>query len=535
MSLARTSQKGKDDSARGHGHHPAQSVRPFSPRLDVTIRGLTELFGAAPDLRIQEFLLGGRPTPRIAVAYIQGLVNVDQITRSVVGPIVVWARPRFLGRLSGRDLMRDLAERIMTAQGVKTISTFDQATKDLLNGHCLVLVDGQSKALSVEAKGWPSRGVEQPMVEVSFRGPAVAFNEVLRDSLALVRRSIKHPGLAIEEMVVGRKSQTEVRLLYLRDIAPARVVDEVRRRVQAIDTDVILDSGQIDDLIRDSPYSLLLTMRSTERPDVVAGDLNDGRVALLVDGTPFALTMPANFYGLFSAPEDSYSPFAIVTVLRVIRYIAFLLSVLLTPVYVALTTFHQELIPLPLLFNIAATQAGVPFPIVISALGAEVVIEVLREAGLRLPKLFGPAVSIVGGLVLGQAAVQAGFISPGLVIVTLTAAIASFTVPRTEGVIMFRIFRLFFLLLAGALGFHGVALGVTGLAYHLASLKSFGVPYFALYTPGRVSELSEELFVAPTRVRRPVRPGAVHDRRRRSSPPELLDPKSGSEPEGRLR
>ncbi len=504
-----------------------QGGKPLSKDLHRNIRMVRDMFYESSDLRIKEVPLGGRKAPQLAVLHLAPLTDVDIVHRDIINPIMVWARPGLLGGFRHRDLVEEIKRRVLTAQTVKTVETDTECSDHLLEGNTIIFIAGHASAISVESRGWPGRGIQEPSVEVTTRGPRLAFTETIKDNVALMRRRIKDPALTIEQLHVGDKSKTDVRLCYLRTIAPKRLVDEMRRRLNAVQTDMILDSGQLENLIRDHPLSLFTTMRSTERPDSVASSVSEGRIALLLDGTPFALVAPSDFLTLFASPEDEYVGFPAASVLRLIRITGFLISVAITPLYVAMTTFHQELIPLPLLLNIAATQTGVPFPIIVSALIAEVVIEVLREAGVRLPQQFGPAVSIVGALVLGQAAVQAGFVPPGLVIVVTTAAIASFTVPRTEVIISFRLLRVALLLLSSVLGFMGLVIGFVIVVYHLASLKSLGVPYLSLFTPGRVSELGEQVVTMPARASRPVRPGAAQDRRRRGPPPELIDPTSG--------
>lgn len=460
----------------------------------------------------------------MAVVYFKGLADDRLVQRAVIDPLLVSAGDIFGRRVPKKGLLERIRSRLVRAQELFELETMDELIDRLLEGNTAILADGVRAALGAELFGWPKRGVEESPTEQTIQGPRESFVETVRDNVALVRRRLKTPLLVVEQMMVGRRSATDVRLLYLRGIAPPNVVAELRRRVESIDLDVVLDSGTIEEFIRDHPFSPFPTMRSTERPDSLVADLAEGRVALLVDGSPFALVAPGTFFMFFSTPEDHYFVFYIPLVLKVIRFAAFGLSVLLTPLYVAMTTFHQELIPLPLLLNVAATQAGVPFPVALTAFGVEVVLEVLREAGLRLPRQFGQAVTIVGAIVLGQAAIQAGFVPPGLVIVTTTAAVASFAIPRTEAALSFRMLRFPFLLLASTLGFYGLAFGVALLVFHVASLKSFGVPFMSLYTPGRVGELGEEFLAIPIRLRRRVRPLAYRDVVRQGAPPKLRDP-----------
>ncbi len=503
----------------------------LSPHLQKNIEEIQDLFQGAQDLLFKEFYLGGRPSWKVAVIYLESMVDENIVHQYITEPLMIWSRPAFAEELMDEDVIKEAASKLIPAQDMQEITTLNDIVINLLEGNTVFLIDGSRSALAVEAKGWPSRGVQEPMVEVTLRGPRHSFTETLMDNVALIRRHLKNAGLVNEHMSIGRKSKTDIRVMYLRDIAQPEIVNEVKRRLESIDTDLITDSGVIQNLITDHPYSLFPTIRSTERPDTAASELNEGRVVVLVDNTPFALVMPITFYTIFTSPDDHYGNFHVASTLRGVRFSGFVISTFFTPFYVALSSFHQELIPLPLLLNIAATQQGVPFPIGLSAFLAELVLEILREAGVRLPQQFGPAVSIVGALVLGQAAIQAGFISPGVVIVVTTAAIASFATPRTEAAISFRLLRFPFLFLAMALGFYGIAFGVVIMIYHLASLKSFGIPYYDMYTPGRVSTLGEGIIFLPEQVRRPVRPGGFPDRIKRGAPPDPRDPKEGGNKE----
>lgn len=504
----------------------------LSSRLQNNVRDFKSMFQGADDFLVKEFYLGGRPSLKVAVLYLESLVDEAAIQQFLTEPLMIWSRPNFAGELAGKDVIREVTSRLIPAQDISEVSDLDEIVMQLLEGNTVLLLDGCTTALGMEAKGWPSRGVQETQVEVTLRGPRHSFNETLQDNVALVRRHLKNQGLANESMTIGRKSKTDIRVMYLKEVVHPELVNEVKRRLGEIDTDLIPDSGIIQNLITDHPYSIFPTIRSTERPDIVASELNEGRVAVLVDTTPIALTMPVTLYNTFTSPDDHYGNFHVSSTLRLIRWLGFVISTFLTPFYVAMASFHQELIPLPLLLNIAATQRGVPFPIGLSAVMAELILEVLREAGVRLPRQFGPAVSIVGALVLGQASVQAGFISPGVVIVVTTAAIASFATPRAEAAISFRLLRFPFLFLGLLMGFYGIAFGIMIMIYHLASLKSFGIPYNDMFTPGRVSSLGDEIIFLPEQVRRPVRPGGYRDRVKRGIPPVPGEPKDNGNQEG---
>ncbi|MFO8060772.1 MAG: spore germination protein [Bacillota bacterium] len=492
---------------------------PLSANLSVNLKALRGTFSEASDFVVKEFHLGGQPSQRMAIVYIDNMTDGDMIRNTVLTPLMILARPVFTGKRPEKNLYNDIRSALMPAQEMSNLATVEEVIRSILDGDAALLANGLRSGIRVETRGFETRNIEEPTSEVAIRGTREGMQETAAENVVLIRRRLKCSSLAVERFTVGRRSRTDVRILYVRDVAPAAVVDEIRRRLESIDVDVVHASRTIQEFIADSPFSIFPTVKATERPDTAVACLVEGRVVLLVDNDPFVLIMPMEFWAFFSSAQDYNFHFYIPSVLRVLSFGAFLLASLLTPIYVALITFHQELIPLTLLLNIAATEAGVPLPAAVNAFGVEVVLEVLREAGARLPRAIGQAVSIVGAIVLGQAAVQAGFVSPGLVIVAATAAIFSFAVPQYEVTTAWRLMRFPLLALASTLGFYGVAWGVVIIVFHLASLKSFGVPYLALYSPGRVSELGDQIIMLPHPLRRPVRPVATGDRVRRGEAP----------------
>ncbi len=285
--------------------------------------------------------------------------------------------------------------------------------------------------------------------------------------------------------------------MYLKGIASDKVVEEVRARLDRIDIDGILESGYIEELIQDERYSPFPTMYSTERPDVVASEILEGRIAILIDGTPFVLTVPALMIQFFHAAEDYYQRADISTLIRIIRLISFVIALLGPSLYIAITTFHQEMLPTSLLIGLAAQREGVPFPAFIEALLMEVTFEILREAGIRMPRAVGQAVSIVGTLVLGTAAIEAGIVSAAMVIVVSITAISSFVFPAFNMSISIRMLRFALMGLAASFGIFGIIVGVIALVLHLCSLRSFGVPYVSPFSPMIIQDLKDTIVRLP--------------------------------------
>ena len=359
----------------------------------------------------------------------------------------------------------------------------DDALLHVLSGDTVLFLEGYQTCIVASTRGWRDRAVSEPQSQTVVRGPRDSFTETLRTNTALIRRRIKSPKLWIESQQIGEFTKTDIALVYIDGIADEQVIQEVKERLSKIDIDGILESGYIEELIQDEDYTPFPTMHNTERPDSVAAGLLEGRIAILVDGTPFVLMVPALFIQFFQAAEDYYQRADISTLIRLMRYMAFFLALLTPSAYIALTTFHQEMLPFALLISIAAQREGVPFPAIIEAFIMEITFEILREAGVRLPRAVGSAISIVGALVLGEAAVQAGLVSPAMVIVVSITAISNFVSPVYDMAIAVRMLRFILMVLAATFGLFGIILGLILMILHLCSLRSFGVPYMTPMAP----------------------------------------------------
>ncbi|GGG04024.1 hypothetical protein GCM10010912_55990 [Paenibacillus albidus] len=361
----------------------------------------------------------------------------------------------------------------------------------------MIVLDGIQSALAVSITGGTRRSVEEPSSQTVIRGPKEGFTEDISINITLIRRKLRTPDLKFESHIIGKVTQTTVILAYIEGIADPEVVQEVTRRLQSIDTDSILESGYIEEFIQDAPLTPFPTMLNSERPDTVAGSLLDGQVAILIDGTPFALIAPVTFFNFFQTAENYYQRYDISTFLRGVRLLSFLVSLLLPSVFIALTTFQQEMIPTTLLVTLAAQREGAPFPALLEALLMELTFEVIREAGVRMPRAIGPAISIVGALVIGQAAVEAGLVSGAMVIVVAFTAISNFVIPYFSMAASIRLLRFILMLLAGTLGLFGILAGVIPILAHLVSLKSFGVDYLMPYSPFYKSNMKDLLIRVP--------------------------------------
>lgn len=473
-----------------------QENQSLSLSLAVNQKIIQGIFNNCVDVTFRSLLIPNEDKTAALIIFINGLVDDKIINQNIIKSLVE-IRGAALARARPDGLMEVIKNLFLQADNVSEVSTIGQVVEGVLTGHTVLLLDGSAKVLKIGSKGWESRPVAEPVTEGVVRGPRGGFNEDLRTNTALLRRIIKSPQLKLEQYTLGRATRTEINIAYLKGTVNPKVVQEVRRRIVRIDVDSILESGYVEELIEDTPLTLFPQIEHSERPDKVAAAVLEGRVAIFVDGTPFVLVVPTIIFQFYQSSEDYYERYPFAFLVRWVRYLFSVFALLLPSVYVAVTTFHQEMIPTPLLFSIAAGHEGVPFPAIVEALLMEVTFEALREAGIRLPRQVGQAVSIVGALVIGQAAVQAGIVSPAMVIVVALTGISSFCIPAYNFTLAIRILRFGFLLLASILGLYGVLLGLLILVIHLASLRSFGVPYFTPFGPLKLADLKDTLGRVP--------------------------------------
>lgn len=484
----------KENSQQTEEEYPT----PIDPDLPKNLTFIKHSLGESTDIVIRKFKIGEKRTVKIAVVYTDGLVNEHTVHESLLETLMSDIRQtRLSQQASEKGMYYTIRDHVLTAGEMDELDTLDDILHHVLSGDTVIFLEGETKALCVSTRGWQDRGVEEPSTQAVVRGPKDGFTETLRTNTALLRRKIKDPNLWISTQSIGKKTKTDVAVAYMNGIANDKVVKEVHKRLNQIDIDSILDSGYIEELIQDETYTPFPTVYNSERPDSIAAGLLEGRIAIIVDGSPFVLLVPALFMQFFQSPEDYYQRSDFSTLIRMIRFLSFFLALLTPSVYVALTTYHQEMIPTSLLINLSSQREGVPFPGLVEALIMEVTFEILREAGVRLPKAVGSAISIVGALVLGQAAVEAGLVSSAMIIVVSLTAISSFVSPSFNFAISIRMLRFLFMFLAATFGLFGILLGLIALALHLASLRSFGVPYLSPIAPYITSDQKDTILRFP--------------------------------------
>ncbi|MEK4039814.1 spore germination protein [Paenibacillus sp. FSL F4-0122] len=457
---------------------------PFnSTILDDNLKELQERLGHSPDIVIRR-IKSTTTQVEVAAVYIEGLIEKLMVNEFVEhamsfdklseeNPVVTSAEDIFL-------YMKEVARGIGEEQ---TLEDWDVLFEALFSGDTLLWVNGIRAAIRGNTSGGEVRAVSDATTQVAIRGSKEGFTESIGTNISLVRRKIKSPNLWVESMKIGDVTQTNVSIMYIHGIVNDNTLKELRTKLQSIDIDGILESGYIEQFLEDTPFSPFPTLYNTERPDSVAGNLLEGRVAIFVDGTPFVLIAPTTFFMFLHAVEDYYQRYDITTLIRLLRFICLVISLFGPALFIAILNFHQEMIPTALLINFASQREGVPFPAFIEAMLMEFTFEIIREAGIRMPSPIGQTVSIIGGLVLGQAAVQAGIVSPAMVIVVSLTGISSFATPAFNMALSIRILRFIIMFIAAFMGLYGITIFTFILVAHMCSLKSLGFPYMSPFGP----------------------------------------------------
>jgi spore germination protein KA len=488
IKLFKNDSKNIEQSSGGQDQNDSQEN--INLDLNSNITNLKQHFAKCSDLVFREFSIFH--TRKAVLIYIDGLIDSNQLELHLLKQLMTPATEV----IENARLNQLLEQNVTVAQTTK-LQSFAELIDHVLFGEAVMLIDGESSAIALSTKKWDHRSVEEPLTEAVIRGAREGFTENIRTNTALLRRRIRTENLKMESMKIGRVTKTDVVIAFIDGIVTDSVVTEIKSRLERIDIDGVLESGYIEELIEDNPFSPFPQIQNTERPDVVAANLLEGRVALFVDGTPFVLITPITLYGLMQSSEDYYERSFIMTMLRWIRFLFILIALLLPSLYIAITTYHQEMLPTNLLLSVASARESSPFPAFFEALMMEITFEALREAGVRLPRPVGSAVSIVGALVIGQAAVQAGIVSAPMVIVVSITGIASFTIPRFNLGVSIRMLRFPIMIMAGVLGLFGIVIGLLIILIHLSKLRSLGVPYLSPMAPITWDNLKDVLIRAP--------------------------------------
>ncbi|MBT2292045.1 spore germination protein [Paenibacillus albidus] len=478
----------------------------LTDNLQQTLENIVAELGDAPDLKIRRLRLGGDRDVLAAAVHLSELADTTAVNEFVIGSLLDQTGEWNADTSASADTLPELILSHALNVGEAVLQEdWKEIMLAILSGDTAILLEGYNVSIVCQTKGGESRQVSESTAQLVVRGSKDSFVESVATNVSLIRRRIKSSKLRLEYMQIGTVTRTHVALMFIQETADEDQVDEVRRRLAKISIDGILESGYIEELIQDKTFTPFPTIYNTERPDVVAGNLLEGKIIVIVDGTPFVLILPAVFTQFFQSAEDYSQRFDIVILMRLIRYICFIVLILGPSIYIALTTYHYEMIPTTLLINLLAQRENVPFPAFVEALLMEITFEILREAGVRMPRVIGQTVSVVGALILGQAVVEAGVITPIMVIVVALTGIASFAIPAYNLAIAGRIIRFGFTLLAGMFGFYGVTLGLIVLVAHMNSLRSFGIPYLFPFVPLSVKGQKDTILRLPLWAMKPHR------------------------------
>ena len=471
----------------------------ISGELEKDISLFKEIFKKDAVLRIKRLKIRREKQFDCALIYMDGMVDSDQLNESVIRPLLIVSNPT-----DSSSLAEYLEQQVLFARDVKRQSNVAKMLSGILYGEVLILIDKSKEALTVDAKGWRTRGITEPEDERVLQGPREGFDEAALLNLAMLRRKLQTPDLCFEMLRVGRRTNTLVFICYLNTLANPNTVSDVKKRISKIDIDGILDSNYIAEQIRDGKYSIFKTCGTTERPDTVASKLLEGRIAIVVDGTPVVVTIPYLFSENFQSDEDYYLNYLVSSSGRLLRYICFFLSISIPAIFIALLTFHKELLPTSLAVATVQLRGGVPFSPFSECIVMIFVFEILRETGVRMPKSLGHALSIVGGLVVGQAAVEARIVSTPMLIAIALSGISGLMVPRLKGAVFYLRFLLLFL--SAVLGLYGYIIGLTVAVMHIISLTSFGTDYTISLRKADFQSLKDTVWRAPWKamVKRPM-------------------------------
>ncbi|WP_243494430.1 spore germination protein [Priestia aryabhattai] len=480
----------------------ACSATPLYDDVNKNIERLLNELGNSSDVSFRMVESPHQNTLKAAVIHLDGLADENIINENIMTPLIQWFKES--NQVVTVEEIEEQIPQMLTVSQLTIKENWHEFVSAVLTGDTVILMNGSSKIFIGNTKKLQSRAVTEPTSQTVVRGPKDSFTENLRTNTSLIRARIQDSNLRLDNMKIGSVTHTDIGIMYIQGNADERIVEEIKERLKGIEVDGILESNYIEEFIRDDRTTIFPLLLNTERPDAVVGNLLEGRIAIIVQGTPFVLIAPAIFSQFFQSPEDYYQNYYIASFLRILRFGSFFLSMYASAIYLALITHHQGLIPNTLMVSLMAQRERVPFPAIVEMLVMELAFEMLREAGIRMPRAIGPAVSIVGALILGQAAVEAGFVSAAVVIIVAISAISNFTLPSTSIVNAARGFRFILILISAFIGLYGILLMTLCIWLHISSLRSFGVPYFSPFAPFNFKEQKDTLarFSLPSLLRK---------------------------------
>ena len=449
-----------------------EESRKVSANLRENEKYLRSRLENCSDILIRPMRLGDKHKVDCLMVYIEVAVSNMMLDDSALGKMI-----NHFWEISPEDIQEFVRHNSLGIADVKKLENLDESIDAMLAGNAVFFIDGYDKAMKISSKGYPSTGVMEAESEKVLRGSREGFSDSVKSNSALVRKRLRDTRLKVEEYKIGVRSHTLTQVLYMDDLVHEGLLEEVKGRLEEFQIDGILDSGMLEQLTEDVWYSPFPQYQTTERPDRAVQEILKGKVVILCDNSPEALILPGNFSSFMESSEDWYHRFEMASFLRILRYLAVIMATVLPGLYLAVIRFHTQILPSALILSFAEAREGVPFSSVVELIFLELAFELIREAGVRVPGSLGNAIGIVGGLVIGQAAVEANLVSPIVVMIVALTALGSMTVPNEEFAAAFRLVKYGFLILGGYLGIYGIVLGVYLVIGHLAGLISFGIPY----------------------------------------------------------
>ncbi len=455
----------------------------MSKNLSENIDTISALFVDCADVIKRKITVGDTNKVDIYCVYVDNMINKDLLEQATIKQLFA-----NLKDIPAGNQFEYIKDKGLNTVDLSEVITMNDLIENVLSGDTVILVDGYDKAIKVSVRGMPNRGVPTSENEVAIRGSKESFSEAFYINRVLLRRRIKDTNLKIKQFKVGVRSHTDVAICYLEDVAKPEIVGDIEKRLKEYVIDGIFDSGMLEQLTERNVYSPFPEYQTTERPDKAASAILEGRVAVLVDNSPFALLLPTTLNSFFQASDDSYTRWEVATFTRILRYFGAFLSIALPGLYIAVINYNAEVLTSAMALSFAAARDGVPFSVLFEVVMMEVAFQMLLEAGIRLPGPMGSTLGIVGGLIIGDAAVNANLVSPIVVIVIALTAISAFTVPNEPFASAFRIVRYLIIILSAFLGLYGFILGIMLLLNHLGGLKSFGMPYLVPFAASGINE-----------------------------------------------
>ena len=468
----------------------------FSEQICRNIELICDFMGNSSDFIVREITIGRKQ--QAALFYLDGMTDMQKVQDNVIRPLH--------GVSADEITLPLLKDGVLDVGEASIVQNFEEALDLILSGSLLLLLDGMDDGLSISLPGWEERSITESKAQPVVRGPQESFTETLRTNTTMVRRRVKDTRLRLTTIKVGDKTKTDISVMYIHEIADQDMVQNMISRLKSLLVEGVLDGEYLEESLREEKQLTIFPLYyNSDRPDSIAGGIMEGKIAIFVDGSPFVILAPAVFVDFIQSAEDYYQSYIYSSLIRLLRYISLAICMLAPAIYIALTTFHQDMVPTVLLLSLTAQREGIPFPAFVEAMIMEIIFEILREAGLRMPRTVGQTVSIVGSIVIGQAAVEANIVSAVMVIVVAITAISNFVIPSYTMAIPIRLLRFAFMGLAGMFGVYGLTVGIIMLFVHLNGLHSFGVPYLSPLANYNSSKQRDAILRFPFRSKRNYR------------------------------